>query len=263
MKAKINMINRFVFMMVVLIFADLACSFSPQSSDSISVEDALATMTLLVWTPTVPTTPAPPTATLEMNTPIPIFSLTPSITSTRSFDWCLGMNTRLAQQSDINVGPASGDDGFAAYACLVEVVGPIDYVFAETALLVRIGFNDKFGVLHIYPALIKGLIPKAPGDDDFYYPACFSYSSEPEKLNLEEYLQQLQEYMGVNARPFPVFVNTIFGYKNHNPSEASLVNRHEETNLALQNAVKEGEGFPTEYSASFRLYIAPGLIRCP
>lgn len=209
-------------------------------------------------TPTETHTPLPsPTETI---TPTPTETPLPSLTPTPSFDWCKGMNTRLAKEEDINVGPVTGDQAFASFACLVEVVGTVRD-FPEPAIVVKLGFNDKSGGLHIYNAVIGGLIGKAEAPTGFSYPTCYK-NQDPPMLSLEEYVEKLRTYTQAGAKEFPVLVLTQLGYKRHWPPEASQVNRYSDQNAALKTAVETGEGFP-EVPERFRLFTLPGLEACP
>jgi hypothetical protein len=170
------------------------------------------------------------------------------------------MNTRLVKEDDIKVGPVTGDQAFASFACLVEVVGTVRD-FPEPAIVVRLGFNDKNGVLHIYNAVIGGLIGKGDTSTGFSYPACYK-SQDPPMLTLEEYVEELKKYTQAGAKEFPVLIHTQLGYEHHWPPEASLVNRYSEQNAALKTAVETGDAFP-EVPERFRLFIFPGLEPCP
>ena len=252
---------KIALLLFVISAITLACSSTSQQSP-LKVEDVLATMTWMVWTATPPATATPlasPTATI---TPTPTETPLPTITPIPSFDWCKGMNTRLAKEQDIKVGPARGDEGFAAFACLVEVVGPSRGDFPETALLVKLGFNDKGGVLHIYSAVIGGMVYTKPKLEEFKYPAC--YAKEPQQLTLDEFQASLTPFMSLEggAKEFPVFVYTKLGYVSHSPTEASFVNRYADLHQVLENAVKTGEGFP-QVPERYRLFILPGLKPCP
>ena len=244
---------------LILFLVTLACSVTNQS-DQTTVEDALATLTMMVWTPTPPFTQTPlASPTLEI-TPTATETPPPTLTVTPSYDWCLGMNTRIVEEAEINVGASRGDEGFAAYACLVEVVGPIKRVFPETALIVKIGFNDQNGVMHIYPAVIGGLLYTKPKPEEFSYPTCY-VAVDPKMLNLDEYIASLSTYLSAGGKPFPVFISTKFGYQSHTPSEASQVNRYEEIHPLLKSALETGQGFP-DVPERYQLFILPGLVRC-
>jgi hypothetical protein len=245
-----------------LVAGSLACSlFSSPATSTLSVEDALATMTLMVWTPTLPPTLTPLPSSTPENTPTSTVTPLPTLTPTPSYDGCKGMDTRSTKDSDVKLLPPKGDKGYAAYACLLEVVGPLKYDYPETALLVKIGFNDKGGELHIYPAVIGGLIYTKSSPQDFQYPACSA--SQPKMLGLTEYTDSLQPYLGTsaNAKPFLMYIYTDMGYVSHSPPEASLVNRYADINQQLQSAVKTGNDFP-EVPDKFRLFILPGLELC-
>jgi hypothetical protein len=245
--------------LLVLFLATLACSLTKPSQQE-DVQNALATLTMMVWTPTAPFTQTPLASPTLDNTLTPTETPPPTLTPTPSYDWCLGMNTRVVKEADINVGPSSGDEGFAAYACLVEVVGPVKHTFAETALKVKLGFNDQNGVLHIYPAIIGGLLFTKPKAEEFSYPACYA-AQNPKQLNLGEYVASLSAYMSEAGKPFPVLISTKFGYQSHNPAEASQVNRYEDIHPLLKDAVETGQGFP-DVPEHYQLFILPGLVRC-
>jgi hypothetical protein len=171
------------------------------------------------------------------------------------------MDTRTAKEADVHIGPLSGDKGYAAFGCLAQIVGPLQNDYPETALLVMLGFNDKDGVLHLYPAVIGGMIyTHAPGD--FQYPACYS-TAKPALLGLSEYVDSLAPYLGngAPAKPFPMYVYTVLGYENHSPPEASFVNRYEDLNQRLRAAIETGGNFP-DVPERFRMYILPGLEPC-
>lgn len=254
------------FTSIVLVFSTLlvgsACLLiSSQAVSTLSVEDVLATMTLMVWTPTTPPTLTPLASSTPESSPTPTATLLPSLTSTPSYDWCKGLDTRRAKEEDINVGPTTGDKGYAAFGCLLEVIGPLYADYPETALLVKVGFNDKTGGLHEYQAVVGGLIYTKPRPQDFQVPAC--YSKKPKMLTLAEFQDSLKPYLGLGgqAKAFPMFVYTELGYKSHSPSEASLVNRYAEINQRLRAAVETGNDFP-DIPERFRLYILPGLEDC-
>jgi len=250
------------FALILLIFTILvtggACSLlSSQAVNTLSVEEVLATMTQLVWTPTLPpTSTLLPSATPQFS-PTPTETIMPTLTPTPSYDWCKGIDTRRAKEQDIQVGPEAGDKGYAAFACLLEVSGPIYAEYPEIAVGVKIGFNDKSGGLHIYPAVIGGLMYTKARPGDFQYPAC--NAKKPKMLNLVEYQDFLKTYLDV--KPFPLFIYTELGYTNHSPSEASLVNRYSELNQRLRAAVETDNDFP-DVPDRFRLYILPGLEAC-
>lgn len=248
-----------VLVLLAFLLATLACSLTNQSQQG-DIQNALATLTMMVWTPTPPFTQTPlasPTLDITLTaTETPA----PTLTPTPSFDWCLGMNTRIVKEADINVGPSRGDEGFAAYACLIEVVGPVKHIFPETALMVKLGFNDQNGELRIYPAVVGGLLFTKPKAEEFSYPACY-VAEDPKQLNLDEYIASLSAYMSEAGKPFPVFISTKFGYESHNPAEASQVNRFEEIHSQLKDAVETGQGFP-DVSERYQLFILPGLVRC-
>jgi hypothetical protein len=248
--------------LVVLLSASLACTLlAPQPASTTSVEELLATMTQQIWTPTSPATQTPPPPPPEAFTPTPTETPLPTLTPTPSYDWCKGMDTRTAKETDVHMGPLSGDKGYAAFGCLAQINGPLEFDFPETALLVTLGFNDKDGVLHLYPAVIGGLIyTHAPGD--FQYPSCYS-TAKPALLGLNEYVDSLAPYLGSGApaKPFPMYIYTVLGYENHSPPEASFVNRYEELNQRLRAAIETGGNFP-DVPERFRIYILPGLEPC-
>ena len=170
------------------------------------------------------------------------------------------MNTRLATNQEVRVGAPLGDKAFGVYACLLEVT-KIDYrSFMEQALIVKIGFNDLDGVLHIYTGVIGGLVGTKPQPEPFSYPAC--YKTNPTMLGIEEYRDSLAQYMNPAApKEFPMLIFNEMGYRTHTPSEASLVNRNAEIHQTLQTAIRTKEGFPTP-PENYRLFILPGLDIC-
>jgi len=244
----------------VILLAVISCSIF-STSPTFSVEDALATMTLMVWTPTAISTPTQPPTSTPTETPPPTETPLPSPTATPSYDWCKGMDTRSAKVDEVKVGGPKGDKVLPVFACLVEIVGVEKRSFPETALLVKLGFNDKDGVLHIYPAVIGGLIYTKSQPEEFKYPACFS--KNPPEIYLDEYIESLKPYMGLegDAKPFPALIYMEMGYERHSPSEASLVNRFAELHGLLDYAIKTGTDFP-QPTERYRLFILPGLQPC-
>lgn len=250
-----------IALLFTAIFAFTAsCALTSQNDQKIA--EQLATLTMMVWTPTLPTTDTPiPSATATLTeTPLPTETPTPTLTPTPSYDWCKGMDTRLATNQQVRVGNPLGDKSFAAYTCLLEVTR-IDYLtYNEHSLVVKIGFNDLDGVLHIYTAVIGGLVGTKPQPEPFSYPAC--YKTNPPSLGIEEYRQSLAQYMDPAApKAFPLLIFTEMGYRTHSPSEASLVNRNTEIHQALETAVRTKQGFP-EPTEKYRLFILPGLELC-
>lgn len=238
------------------VMASMACALVSFANDS-SGEQSPESPTLLAETPT----PQPsPTETLV---PTPTETPLPTLTPTPSYDWCQGMDTRVVKEDDVKIGPERGDKAFAAFACLLDARGPVQE-YPQPALMLKIGFNDKNGELHIYNAVAGALIYKNMPLQEFTYPACYKKGAkDPTMLTAADYLSQLSVYMTPGApKEFPVLVHLELGYENHWPSESSLVNRYLELNTALKTAIEAGEGFP-EVPERFRLYVLPGLEDCP
>lgn len=241
------------------VVASMACSLVTLGSRSSDQEAAAQeSPTLLAETPTPLPSPTETLAPTPTETPLPTLAPTPS------YDWCKGMNTRVAKEDEVKIGPEKGDKAFATYACLLEASGPIRE-YPQPAIRLKIGFNDKNGVLHIYTAIAGALIYKSNPVAEFTYPACYKKDTEdPTMLAAADYLQALNAYMAPGAPPkeFPLLVHLELGYDNHWPSEASLVNRYTDLNNSLKAAIEAGEGFP-EVPERYRMYVLPGLEDCP
>lgn len=120
--------------------------------------------------------------------------------------------------------------------CVVLVENIEDSVFPDSSKRLKIGFFDKKGVLHVYPARLGGKDNTGrnikPG---FCFPSSDSplecYSAEPQDIaaSLEE-----GEY-----------IEAELVYEDTAPWEnANLVKKYQDTFNALKEAVQNGEGFP-------------------
>ena len=107
----------------------VTASCAQTAQDDQKIAEQLATLTMLVFTPTPPNTatPIPSTTATLTETPLPTETSLPTLTPTPSYDWCNGMNTRLSTNTEVRVGTPLGDKTFATYACLLEVT-KIDYL---------------------------------------------------------------------------------------------------------------------------------------
>lgn len=231
---------------------------------------------------TVDQTVVMPTPTSEAATPIPVTMETPVASPTVGFswlstatagptqasegeaastpgssDWCKNIKTRTGTQSDVKIGGVQ-DTAFYAISCFVSVDGPLTELSAP-GILVKIGFNDKQGVLHTYQAVIGGLTYKNAAPKEFQYPKCNSQNVQ--YYNQDDYIAYLKQFTGATAKEFPVMIFTALDLRYHWPPEASLVNQVKDMNVQLQKAIDTGDGFPAS-DPYYIIFIMPGLPSC-